>query len=69
MKYSITLTPGECEEIIFILIEKETQAEREAADPDLECIKQYSEREAARARELREILLARRQLVEEDEKA
>ena len=69
MKYSITLTPGEYEELIFILIEKETQAKREAANPYLECIKQYSEREAARARELREILRARRQLAEEDEEA
>lgn len=69
MKYSITLTPGECEEIIFILIEKETQAEREAADPYLECIRQYSEQEAARAKELRAILLARRQLVDEEEEA
>lgn len=69
MKYSITLTPSEWVELTNILIAQEVQATRDAADPDLACIKAHREYDAALAKELREILYDRLHFVEEEEEA
>ena len=56
MKYTVTLTPSEWMVLLTFLIDQEVRAERDAADPDLECIKSYNEHDAARARDLQAIL-------------
>lgn len=67
MKYTVTLTPPEWEDIYRILIAEEMRNEQEAANPDLKCIKSFCERDAARAKELRISFLMRRQYEDEDE--
>ena len=69
MKCTVTLTMSEWWDLINILIAQKVQAEREAADPYLECIKSFSESDAATAKNMIAILLERRQIVYEEEEA
>lgn len=69
MKFTVTLSPSEWMELITILTDQEVRAKRDAADPDLECIKTYNEHDATRARELRAILRERLHITDEEEEA